>query len=67
MSPFYVDVDPDFNFASTYPLSYDSTFENCYYSGTGNLHNTLNLYQSVTFFVFADLFIRFAGMYCLKF
>ncbi|KGO75649.1 Velvet factor [Penicillium italicum] len=67
MSPFCVDADPDPNSAPTHPSSRDSNLGNHTFPGPGNLRNATNLRQPATFFIFADLSIRSAGLYRLKF
>ncbi|KGO71072.1 Velvet factor [Penicillium italicum] len=66
MSPFYVDADPDPNSAPAHPSSItDPHLEN----PPHNVHNhaASRLHQPATFFIFADLSIRSAGLYRLQF
>ncbi|KAJ5584180.1 uncharacterized protein N7459_003980 [Penicillium hispanicum] len=69
MSPFFVDADPDPNSAPTHPSSDDLNP----ISPTAppphpqNLRNASKLNQPATFFIFADLSIRSAGLYRLQF
>lgn len=58
VSPFHVDEDPDPNSAPTHPSSHDTN------PGSSNVSK---LHQPATFFIFADLSIRSAGLYRLKF
>jgi hypothetical protein len=58
MSPFYVEADPDPNSAPTHPSSTLPLPHN---------NNASRLHQPATFFIFADLSIRSAGMYRLQF
>lgn len=68
MSPFFVDADPDPNSAPTHP-----SFDNPHRapspdpSRPDNLRNASKLHQPATFFIFADLSIRSAGLYRLQF
>ncbi|KAJ5090304.1 Velvet factor [Penicillium argentinense] len=65
MSPFFVNADPDPNSAPTHP-SYEN--ENPPSPGLQpNLRNASKLHQPATFFIFADLSIRTAGLYRLQF
>ncbi|KAF4763729.1 hypothetical protein HAV15_001125 [Penicillium sp. str.  len=66
MSPFYVDEDPDPNSAPAHPSSItdphlDNSPHNAYNHAASRLH------QPATFFIFADLSIRSAGLYRLQF
>lgn len=64
MSPFYVDADPDPNSAPTHPSnSMDPTPQ----FQPQSLRNASKLHQPATFFIFADLSIRSAGLYRLQF
>ncbi|KAJ5726686.1 uncharacterized protein N7483_008043 [Penicillium malachiteum] len=73
MSPFYVDADPDPNSAPTHPSSADAHQNNPFNPFTiqpppnPNLRNASKLHQPATFFIFADLSIRTAGLYRLQF
>lgn len=69
MSPFYVDADPDPNSAPTHPSSADLLAGTSPVppSGPQNLRNASKLHQPATFFIFADLSIRTAGLYRLQF
>lgn len=73
MSPFFVDADPDPNSAPTHPSSDNFHTLN---SPTTHSHsqvhpqflrNASKLNQPATFFIFADLSIRSAGLYRLQF
>lgn len=68
MSPFYVDADPDPNSAPTHPSSTE-THASIHPHGLHppNLRNASKLHQPATFFIFADLSIRSAGLYRLQF
>ncbi|KAJ5745225.1 hypothetical protein N7520_010407 [Penicillium odoratum] len=67
MSPFYVDADPDPNSAPTHPSS-SGLDDNAFSSHPNpNLRNASKLHQPATFFIFADLSIRTAGLYRLQF
>lgn len=62
MSPFYVDADPDPNSAPSHPSSLNlPSHPQCYHRAASHLH------QPATFFIFADLSIRSAGLYRLQF
>ncbi|EKV12989.1 hypothetical protein PDIG_40130 [Penicillium digitatum PHI26] len=66
MSPFYVDADPDPNSAPAHPSSMidphpETSPHNVYNHAASRLH------QPATFFIFADLSIRSAGLYRLQF
>ncbi|KAJ5776031.1 uncharacterized protein N7511_001042 [Penicillium nucicola] len=65
MSPFYVDADPDPNSAPPHPTS----SLNSHLSSPSNAYNhpSARLHQPATFFIFADLSIRSAGLYRLQF
>ncbi|KAJ5576404.1 Velvet factor [Penicillium sp. DV-2018c] len=70
MSPFYVEADPDPNSAPTHPSSrlpplppHSHSHNNN--TNTNNASSRLN--QPATFFIFADLSIRSAGLYRLQF
>lgn len=65
MSPFYVEADPDPNSAPTHPSSDDINPPAS--SQPPNLRNASKLHQPATFFIFADLSIRTAGLYRLQF
>lgn len=69
MSPFYVDADPDPNSAPTHPSSTSLLAGTSPIppSGPQNLRNASKLHQPATFFIFADLSIRSAGLYRLQF
>lgn len=69
MSPFFVDADPDPNSAPTHPSSDDVNLGTSSNPPPGphNLRNTSKLHQPATFFIFADLSIRTAGLYRLQF
>lgn len=66
MSPFYVDADPDPNSAPTHPSS-DETHAISSTAPHPSLRNASKLHQPATFFIFADLSIRSAGLYRLQF
>ncbi|KAJ5272782.1 hypothetical protein N7478_007907 [Penicillium angulare] len=66
MSPFYVDADPDPNSAPTHPSSDDTQLTSPTTQHPG-LRNASKLHQPATFFIFADLSIRSAGLYRLQF
>ena len=66
MSPFFVDADPDPNSAPTHPSSDDVHAANSS-AQPPNLRNASKLHQPATFFIFADLSIRSAGLYRLQF
>ncbi|CAG8931719.1 unnamed protein product [Penicillium salamii] len=61
MSPFYVDSDPDPNSAPVHPSANDRLSSPHVLSAASRLH------QPATFFIFADLSIRTAGLYRLQF
>ncbi|OQD73170.1 hypothetical protein PENDEC_c016G03211 [Penicillium decumbens] len=65
MSPFYVDADPDPNSAPTHPSS--KHLSPRLPPGPSNLRNASKLNHPATFFIFADLSIRSAGVYQLQF
>ncbi|KAJ5693223.1 hypothetical protein N7462_002646 [Penicillium macrosclerotiorum] len=72
MSPFFVDADPDPNSAPTHPTSDDtypgsSSSHSLAAATPQNLRNASKLNQPATFFIFADLSIRSAGLYRLQF
>lgn len=69
MSPFFVDADPDPNSAPTHPSSDDMHPGSPFIPPPGpqNLRNASKLHQPATFFIFADLSIRSAGLYRLQF
>ncbi|KAJ5738011.1 hypothetical protein N7493_001166 [Penicillium malachiteum] len=79
MSPFYVDADPDPNSAPTHPSSADTQNQlqtqnphafnpfTIQAPTNPNLRNASKLHQPATFFIFADLSIRTAGLYRLQF
>ncbi|KAJ5928102.1 hypothetical protein N7466_007058 [Penicillium verhagenii] len=71
MSPFYVEADPDPNSAPTHPSSVDDLPANPLAPASPppnpNLRNASKLHQPATFFIFADLSIRTAGLYRLQF
>lgn len=69
MSPFFVDADPDPNSAPTHPSSEDiHPFASASgHSQPQSLRNASKLNQPATFFIFADLSIRSAGLYRLQF
>lgn len=72
MSPFFVDADPDPNSAPTHPSSDDiHPFSRAPGPPTHGQHQALSnaskLNQPATFFIFADLSIRSAGLYRLQF
>lgn len=67
MSPFYFDPDPDPNSAPIQLFSHDSNPGKCSFPSPTNLDNAPKLHHHATFFRFADLFIRAAGMYRLRF
>ncbi|CAG7927024.1 unnamed protein product [Penicillium olsonii] len=61
MSPFYVDADPDPNSAPVHPSADDRLSSTPAHNAASRLH------QPATFFIFADLSIRTAGLYRLQF
>ncbi|KAJ5794380.1 Velvet factor [Penicillium paradoxum] len=61
MSPFYVEADPDPNSAPSHPSSLTLSSPSHYSDAASRLH------QPATFFIFADLSIRSAGLYRLQF
>lgn len=61
MSPFYVEADPDPNSAPAHPSANDRLASPHVFSAASRLH------QPATFFIFADLSIRSAGLYRLQF
>ncbi|KAJ5353835.1 Velvet factor [Penicillium brevicompactum] len=61
MSPFYVDADPDPNSAPVHPSANDRLASPNVFNAASRLH------QPATFFIFADLSIRSAGLYRLQF
>ncbi|OGE47312.1 hypothetical protein PENARI_c050G03202 [Penicillium arizonense] len=65
MSPFYVEADPDPNSAPPHP----SSINDPRLSSPSDAHNhpSVRLHQPATFFIFADLSIRSAGLYRLQF
>ncbi|KAI3130917.1 hypothetical protein CBS147330_4618 [Penicillium roqueforti] len=66
MSPFYVDADPDPNSAPAHPSSItDAHLDNPPHHAYNNAAS--RLHQPATFFIFADLSIRSAGLYRLQF
>ncbi|KAJ5164631.1 uncharacterized protein N7500_006461 [Penicillium coprophilum] len=65
MSPFYVDADPDPNSAPAHPSSTDPNLSNPPQNVCN--HAASRLHQPATFFIFADLSIRSAGLYRLQF
>ncbi|KAJ5477310.1 Sexual development regulator velC [Penicillium diatomitis] len=74
MSPFYVDADPDPNSAPNHPRSTSDTSsrvcplgEHEFSESHINTSNASKLNQPATFFIFADLSIRSAGLYRLQF
>jgi hypothetical protein len=73
MSPFFVDADPDPNSAPTHPSSDDfhtlnsPTTHSHSQTHPQSLRNASKLNQPATFFIFADLSIRSAGLYRLQF
>lgn len=64
MSPFFVDADPDPNSAPTHPSSSEDRDTQ---PPSQSLRNASKLNQPATFFIFADLSIRSAGLYRLQF
>lgn len=69
MSPFFVDADPDPNSAPTHPSSDDMHRGSPFIPPPSpqNLRNASKLHQPATFFIFADLSVRSAGLYRLQF
>jgi hypothetical protein len=65
MSPFHVEADPDPNSAPPHP----SSINDPRLSSPSNTYNhpSARLHQPATFFIFADLSIRSAGLYRLQF
>lgn len=61
MSPFYVEADPDPNSAPAHPSAHDRPSSPHLFSAASRLHHP------ATFFIFADLSIRTAGLYRLQF
>ncbi|KAJ5319238.1 uncharacterized protein N7506_011942 [Penicillium brevicompactum] len=61
MSPFYVEADPDPNSAPVHPSANDRLASPNVFNAASRLH------QPATFFIFADLSIRSAGLYRLQF
>lgn len=66
MSPFYVDADPDPNSAPAHPSSISDPHISNPPHHVYN-HAASRLHQPATFFIFADLSIRSAGLYRLQF
>ncbi|KAJ6188854.1 hypothetical protein N7519_003762 [Penicillium mononematosum] len=66
MSPFYVDADPDPNSAPAHPSSISDSHLSNPPDHVYN-HAASRLHQPATFFIFADLSIRSAGLYRLQF
>ncbi|KAJ5959135.1 uncharacterized protein N7479_006285 [Penicillium vulpinum] len=66
MSPFYVDADPDPNSAPAHPSSIADLYPPNPPHHVYN-HAASRLHQPATFFIFADLSIRSAGLYRLQF
>lgn len=64
MSPFYVDADPDPNSAPTHPSSSQAPPEP---PPPAHLRSASKVNQPATFFIFADLSVRSAGLYRLQF
>jgi hypothetical protein len=67
MSPFFVDADPDPNSAPTHPSSSSEDTHTHTHLPSQSLRNASKLNQPATFFIFADLSIRSAGLYRLQF
>ncbi|KAF3394164.1 Sexual development regulator velC [Penicillium rolfsii] len=69
MSPFFVEADPDPNSAPTHPsFSEDRGTQRPQHGPqSDSLRNASKLNQPATFFIFADLSIRSAGLYRLQF
>ncbi|KAJ5911189.1 Velvet factor [Penicillium subrubescens] len=67
MSPFFVDADPDPNSAPTHPSSSSEDTHTHTHPPSQSLRNASKLNQPATFFIFADLSIRSAGLYRLQF
>lgn len=64
MSPFYVDADPDPNSAPSHPSSSNGPSSP---PAPAHLRSASKLNQPATFFIFADLSVRSAGLYRLQF
>ncbi|KAJ5169005.1 Velvet factor [Penicillium canariense] len=70
MSPFFVDADPDPNSAPNHPSAeelYPLSSPRSPSRAPQALRNASKLNQPATFFIFADLSIRSAGLYRLQF